>query len=104
MQHVTKKRIEDISEADLQAVTGGCATCAGFSSVALHEARKATNNASSRLGSHFAAREIVRADKLQNLAVEALNKANKPVIGGCLHCKDATSLMRRISNASRKTH
>jgi hypothetical protein len=101
MQHVTKKKIEDISEADLQAVTGGCRTCLGVASIASEQAGKALHNASRSLGTEGASRELAKAEKLQNLVSKAQRRAHVPPIEGCQHCKHSLGLMQRVTERSR---
>jgi len=101
MQNVTKKRIEDISEADLQAVTGGCRTCLGVASIASEEAGKAIRNAERNLNTEFVNREIARAGKLQRVVSAAWKRADVPPIEGCQHCKHSIALMQRAAGQSR---
>jgi hypothetical protein len=101
MQNVTKKRIEDISEADLQAVTGGCRTCLGVASIASEQAGKAIGNAERSLGTEAANRELARAGKLQRTVSAARKRADVPPIEGCQHCKHSIVLMRRAAGQSR---
>jgi hypothetical protein len=101
MQHMTKKRIEDISEADLQAVTGGCRTCLGVASIASEEAGKAIRNAERSLGTEAANRELARAGKLQRVVSSARKRADVPPMEGCQHCNYSLPLMQRASRESR---
>jgi hypothetical protein len=88
--------IDKLSEEDLRAVTGGCATCAGLRSIALRESERAVNNVANNPGTNAANREWTRARKLRALAGLAQEGINRPVLQGCDHCGQATALTKQI--------